>query len=410
MGRFSSFIGGLKPARCQLMTLGGVAVPTELEPYHFLVTGSTGTGKTTLVDEALSTLIQRGDRCIVCDPDGHHLGCFWSEGDIILNPFDRRSPGWSIFNEVRREFDFDRLAGSVVPDGRGEDSQWHHYAQLLLANAMRALTLRGEGDTEALMRWSTTVPKSELAVLLQGTAVQGLFDTDAAKALASTRFILTSYLAAHKHMQPGHFSLLTWLESGRGNLYLSWREDMQRTLMPLISCWVDVLANAVLSLTPENGRRIWLILDELGALGRLNSLEAALARGRKHGLCVMAGLQSTAQLDRIYGRESAIALRSCFRNLVVLGIAKSDPDTADALSRALGERDVERAQRNRSVSPQGITRGETLQRANERIATASEIAALPDLTAYVALAGDRPITLVQLVPQARPIVINAMEE
>jgi type IV secretory pathway TraG/TraD family ATPase VirD4 len=296
MGLFSSFIGEPNPARRQLMTLGGVAVPNELETYHFLLAGSTGTGKTTLVDEALSTLIQRGDRCIVCDPNGHHLSRFWNAGDMILNPFDRRSPGWSLFNEVRREFDYDRLAGSVVPDGRGEDSQWHHYAQLLLANAMRALTLRGESDTEALMRWTTTVPKSDLAVLLQGTAVQGLFDTDAAKALASTRFILTSYLAAHKYMQPGHLSLLTWLESGRGNLYLSWREDMQRTLMPLISCWVDVLANAVLSLPPQNGRRIWLILDELGALGRLNSLEAALARGRKHGLCVMAGLQSTAQL------------------------------------------------------------------------------------------------------------------
>ena len=74
------------------VTLGGVAIVPHLEPYHFLLAGSTGTGKTTLIDEALSTLIPRGDRCVICDPNGHHLSRFWRDGDTVLNPFDRRSP------------------------------------------------------------------------------------------------------------------------------------------------------------------------------------------------------------------------------------------------------------------------------------------------------------------------------
>lgn len=186
------------------------------------------------------------------------------------------------------------------------------------------MTLKGETTTSALMHWCTTASKSDLSKLLEGTPAQGLFDADAAKALASTRFILTSFLAAHKYMKPGDFSLPRWLEEGSGNLYLTWREDMQSALMPLVGCWVDVLANAVLSLPADSTRHVWLVLDELGGLGRLNSLEASLTRGRKHGLCVIAGLQSTAQLDLAYGREGAVVLRSCFRNLVVLGIAKSD--------------------------------------------------------------------------------------
>jgi hypothetical protein len=394
----------------RLMTLGGVGIPSYLEPYHFLLAGSPGTGKTTLVDEALFTVIGRGDRCVICDPNGHHLSQFWREGDTVMNPFDRRSPGWSIFNEVRRDFDYDRLAQSVVPPGFGMDAQWHHYAQVLLAEIMRALMLRGECSTAALMRWATTAPKTELAELLEGTPAQGLFDTDAAKALASTRFILTSFLVAHKYMQAGDFSLRQWLESGEGNLYLTWREDMQSSLMPLISCWVDVIANAVLSLPPDSVRRVWLVLDELGGLGRLSSLEASLTRGRKHGLCVIAGLQSTAQLDRLYGREGAVVLRSCFRNLVVLGISKSDPDTAEMLSRALGEREIERMQKSRSDGPQGITHGVSVQHATERVAMASEIAELPDLTAYLALAGAQPTILVRLTPQALPVVALGVEE
>jgi ABC-type cobalamin/Fe3+-siderophores transport system ATPase subunit len=410
MRLLNSILGRSDATQRDKVTLGGVGIPHRLEPYHFLLAGSTGTGKTTLLDEALSTIIPRGDRVIVCDPNGHHLSHFYKKGDVVLNPFDRRSQGWSIFNDVRADYDYDRLAKSVIPMGSGGDAQWHHYSQVLLSESLRALMLRGENTTESLMRWATTVKKEELAKLLEGTPAQGLFDSDAAKALASTRFILTSYLSAHKYVKNGDFSLRGWLESEQSNLFITWREDMQSALVPLISTWVDILANAVLSLSPNEERRIWLVLDELGGLGKISSLESALTRGRKHGLCVVAGLQSTAQLDRIYGKDGAIVLRSCFRNLVVLGIAKADPDTAETLSRSLGEREVERDQKSRSESPQGITKGVTTLQKMERIALASDINQLPDLTAYVALAANNPAILVKFDPVELPIIANGLEE
>lgn len=404
-----NFLGG-SPTQRDAITLGGVPLPKEAENLHTLLAGSTGTGKTTLVDEVLSTAIPRGDRIIICDPNAHHLSRFAKNGDTVLNPFDRRSPGWSIFNEVRKDFDYDRLSHSLVPDGHGNDKQWHHYAQVLCAETMRALMLRGEGSTERLMHWLTIANSEELAKLLSGTPAQGLFDRDASKALASTRFILTTQLNPHKYLKPGEFSLRTWLDSGCGNLFITWREDMQASLMPLISTWTDIVSNAVLSLEADRKRRIWLVLDELGALGRLNSLESALTRGRKHGLCVIAGLQSTAQLDRTYGRESAIVLRSCFRNLVVFAVAKSDPDTAEMLSRSLGEREVDRQQHSRSEGPNGITKGVSLQRVSERIAIASQITELPNLSAFLALSGDAPTRRIQVTPRNLPQVTNFMEE
>lgn len=403
------FLSG-SPTQRDAITLGGIPLPAESENLHTLLAGSTGTGKTTLVDEILSIAIPRGDRVIVCDPNGHHLSRFFKNGDTVLNPFDLRSPGWSIFNEVRKDFDYDRLAHSLVPDGLGSDKQWHHYAQVLCAETTRALMLRGDGSTEKMMHWLTIAKADELATLLAGTPAQGLFDKDASKALASTRFILTTQLNPHKYLKPGEFSLRTYLESGRGNLFITWREDMQTALMPLISTWTDIVANAALSLPANAERRIWLVLDELGALGRLNSLESILTRGRKHNICVVSGIQSTAQLDRIYGRESAIVLRSCFRNLVVFAVAKSDPDTAEMLSRSLGEREVDRQQHSRSEGPNGITKGVSLQRVSERIAIASQITELPNLSAFVALAGDAPTRRIQVTPRNLPQVTKYMEE
>lgn len=408
-GLLKKFLSG-HTARRESVTLGGVPLPPDLEPLHGLLAGSTGTGKTTLIDEILCAAIPRGDRAIICDPNGHNLSNFWQASDTILNPFDRRAPGWSIFNEVRKDFDYDRLSRSVVPDGHDGDRPWHHYAQVLCSESMRALMLRGDGNTEQLMHWLTVAKSEELSNLLTGTPAAGLFDKDAAKALASTRFILTTQLNPHKYLKPGVFSLRSWLESEQGNLFITWREDMQSSLMPLVSTWIDIVCNAVLSLPADRNRRIWLVLDELGALGRLNSLESALTRGRKHGLCVVAGLQSTAQLDRIYGRESAIVLRSCFRNLIVFAIAKADPDTAEFLSRALGEREIDREVHSRSQAPNGITNGVTMQRASERIVIPSEITELPNLTGYLALAGDTPTRRIRVEPRNLPLVTSPMEE
>ena len=110
----------------------------------------------------------------------------------------------------------------------------------------------------------------------------------------------------------------------------------------------------------------------------------------------MAGLQSTAQLERIYGREEAQTLRSCFRSLVVLGGAKTDPGTCDDLSQSLGEHEVERESFSRTNGLRGETTSSQIQRARERVVLPSEIASLPDLTGYLAFAGDHPIAKVKL--------------
>ncbi len=410
MGLLKKLLLGGPATEREPITLAGAPLPSQNETLHTLLAGSTGAGKTTIMSEALDAIVRRDDRAIVVDPGGHHLSLFGKPGDVVLNPFDSRSPGWCVFNEIRKDFDYFRLAKSLIPDGHGPDASWHFYAQILASEGMRVLMRRGENTTAALLEHLTIAPGEELAKLLIGTPVQGLFDKDSGRALASTRFILTTFLNPHQYLRPGDFSLRDWLSNQTGNLYITWREDMQSALLPLIASWVDLLCNAVLSLPAALDRRLWLLLDELGALGRLNSLESALTRGRKHGLCVLAGLQSTAQLDRSYGRESAIVIRSCFRNLVVLSLARSDPDTAEILSKALGDREVERVQRSTQSGTQGISHGSNLQRTTERLVLPSELMQLPDLTAYVALAGDVPVRLVKFAPVQRTIVQNPFEE
>lgn len=384
--------------------IAGVPMPLACEPNHVLIAGSTNTGKSTAIDELLRQSLARGDRAIVIDPNGHALSRFGREGDTVLNPFDKRSPGWSIFNELRKPYDVERFARSVIPDTDDSSAQqWHGYARQLFAETARALTQCGEMSTERLLYWLTRATADELKALLAGSAASGLFEPRAEKALASTRFILSYHVGGFQHLQPGEFSLRTWLESGNGNLYITWREDMLATLRPLVSAWTDILIAAILTLPDEQPRPLWLVLDELASLERLSSLEAGLTKGRKHGLRVVAGLQSVSQLDALYGTHNSKTLRSCFRSLLALGCSNADPHTAEEISNGLGQCEVERTQTTYSDGKDGRTSSTSWQRMTQPAVLAAELMSLPPLHGFLKIAGDFPIGEIRLKPQDLPL-------
>jgi hypothetical protein len=336
---------------------------------------------------------------IIADPDGDMLAKFWREGDIILNPYDARTEKWSFFNEIRNDYDFKRYALSLVPRGQTKEAEeWASYARLLLRETARKLQHTGNPSMQKLFWWTTIAEPGELKKFLTGTDAESLF-VGATRALASARFVLSDKLPEHVNMPSGNFSLRSWLEDPKGkNLYITWREDMAESLKPLISAWVDVLCTSILSLSDNEDRRLWLILDELASLEKLASLKSGLTKGRKKGLRVVAGLQSTAQLEDIYQQQEAQTLRACFRSLVVLGGAKTDPKTCEDMSKSLGEHEVERDRQSKSSNNKnsGTSTNIMLDRAREPVVMASQIASLPELTGYVAFAGNRPIAKIKL--------------
>ena len=394
------------------ISITGIPMPTKTEALHVLVNGATGTGKSVLLREMVASALARGDRMVIVDPNGDMFSKFGTKKDCILNPYDSRTQGWSFFNEIQNEYDYHRYALSIVPRGKTDDAEeWASYGRLLLRETARKLALIGQPSVHALFHWTTIEEPEKLRAFLQGTLAESLFagSSEASRALSSARFVLSDKLAEHLSMPAGEFSIRQWLtQEDAGNLYITWREDMSVALKPLISAWVDVLCTSVLSLPEDDNRRIWLVIDELATLEKLASLEAALTKGRKHGLRVVAGLQSTSQVDDIYGLKTAQTLRSCFRTLVVLGGSRTDPKTNEDMSLCLGEHEVERVLFTRNQGERTNTT-RSIQTVRERVVTPTELAHLPELTAFVALAGNYPITRVPLKIQQYPRVLAAFE-
>src|SRR5262249_6259776 len=99
--------------------LGASVIPAAKECEHFLITGSPGAGKSTLIRQMLTQVRDRGQSAIVLDVDSEFIQEFYDErrGDIVLNPMDSRCPFWTPWRELRSDslpMDAEPIAASLT--------------------------------------------------------------------------------------------------------------------------------------------------------------------------------------------------------------------------------------------------------------------------------------------------------
>ncbi|QIE30381.1 type IV secretion system DNA-binding domain-containing protein [Caballeronia sp. SBC2] len=376
------------------ITIAGVPMPVKAERTHVSLGGSTGVGKSTILKEMMVGCLERQDRMVILDPDGEFLSTFYKTGDKILNPYDSRTEGWSFFNEIREDYDFERYARSIVQQSDSADSEeWNDYGRLLFSEVARKVynTSRNPSMRE-VFSWTNGRTMEELEAFVEGTNAQALF-TGNARASGSARFVLSNKIPPHLKMPEGSFSLRDWLaDPNGGNLFITWDENMRAALRSLISCWVDSVFSSVLGMKADDKRRVWTYLDELESLAKLPTLGDALTKGRKKGLCVVSGYQTYSQLVKVYGEQMAETMLANHRTVVAMGIGRMGEVTAEKMSRALGQHEVmrKRSGSSRRFGQMG-TSSENEEIRPERVVMPSELMRLPDLQGYLAFPGDLPI-------------------
>lgn len=381
--------------------IGPMPMPLHLENRNTLICASIGAGKSVALESMISSAVKRRDKMAVIDPNGTFYSKFSFPGDTILNPFDRRSSGWTLFNEIKGVHDFDRMAKSVIPPQIDpSDEQWCAYARDVLADTMRKLVETNNPDQDTLVNLLVREDGEVIRAFLANTDSQGYFRENAEKAIASIQFMMNKYVRPLRFMTKGDFSLHKWVhDPNAGNLFITWREDMRAAQRPLVATWIDTICATILSISDDAqhlSRRLWLFLDELESLGKLESFVPAATKGRKHGLRMAASIQDWAQLDETYGKDAAKTLLGCFRNYLIFGA--SNALNADKASEILGKQHVERIQMttNAGGSGGGGRSRHVVASPPEPVVLDSEISNLKDLEGYVMFAEDFPIAKIKL--------------
>lgn len=383
-----------KPANFEL---AGVPIPEETETTHFAFCGGTKSGKSEAIKLVFDAVQSRKQRAFVADPGGGFLEKFYREGDHILNPFDTRSAHWSPFAEMRGEWDADLLAKSIIPDGRGTDSVWDGYAQEILSAVLLRLWQGGKGTNREMVRLLTSAPTAELKELVSGLPAQRMFDDGNEKFRASVLAIISANIKPFSRLNPDAgadgFSIKKWVEDESGSwIFLTFRGDLLASLRPLIAAQIDLVASSVLSLPENHERRVWLILDEFPALGRIQSIEPFLSMARKSGGCALLGVQAFSQLRDTYGKDkSQTLLSNCCTCLV---FRQSDNASARDMSFYLGEREVLRQTQSGSMGGDGA--GNWSERIDKtHLVLDSDLQRLNPGEGFLSLLGNYPIAKVK---------------
>jgi len=337
--------------------LGGVPITENAMTRHFLVAGTTGSGKSVLFQNFLDAE-ERTARGFVIDNGYGLLQRYYSSrrGDAILNPLDQRCEDWSPFAELEGPEDATMIACSLIPErGEGPGSEWVSYAQALCSCLLRRLGETGMATNREFYRLATSASVEELQPILAGTEAASMLDKGADKMFGGARGIMNVQLRGFDQLDPdagkGGFSIRKLVRDGRGWLFLPYLDSQRKYLKNLIAAWADMAILAAME--RESKDRKFFVLDEFDSLGRIGSVrDDLLSKGRKYGAVALIGVQTLSQIRDRYGRDGAGAiLGNCS---TWCAFKTPDVEMGEEISRRIGEQEIERKVESSSA---GKTRG-----------------------------------------------------
>jgi len=377
------------------LAIGKVPVPEAYEPEHILLCGAPGTGKTNLIVGMLEGIRKSGRRAIVYDTAGTFVEKFYRQGtDVLLNPLDQRTARWSPWVDVPRDYHYDQIAESTIPDKHG-DPFWAKAARGTLVAVMRKLARQQHTYVSVLLDRLLRSKLKDLAAFVTGTDAAAFISTEGERTSAGIQAELASVMRSFGYLDDTEdgFSIRDWVEKGAEGswLFITVKADQLPSLRPLITVWLDIAISAIMSLTPDRDRRLYCVIDELPTLQKLPSLSDFLARARKYGGCGILGFQSYPQLEATYGIQDAAAITGYCSTWVAL--RANDTATAKHVSENLGQVEQVEANEGMSYGVNDMRDGVNLSRmqVTRPLVMPTEVTNLPNLVGFLRFGRNLPV-------------------
>ena len=367
---------GIKTDGMQAM----IRIPERAEAQHMQIIGDTGAGKTTIMLQILRQIKHRGDSAIIYDPAREFVQRFYDpkNGDVILNPLDKRCPYWGPAEELRRRSEAKALAVSLFQPPQDKKGEFFiESPQKIFAFLM------GYGPTaEELVKWMSD--PEEIDRRVKGTEHAHLIDPRAhqqrAGVLGSLGLVADSLrLLPKKGEGRGEWSATEWAETRQGWIFITSLPAEREALRPLQSLWIDLLVLRLLNEPKEGQKRAWFVIDELASLQKLPQLHTAITENRKSKNPVILGFQGKAQLEYLYGHLAEVMLS---QPATSIWLKTKEPTAGEWVSKFIGKVEVERL-RETHFDGSRAGRNFSLDRQIEPLVMESEISGLADLHAYM---------------------------
>lgn len=382
-------------------------MPKYSEKQGILFHGTTGAGKTQGMMMLLEQIRAAGEPAIIYDKECTIKPYFFDEKiDVELNPISQMCANWKMWKECANPLEFGSFSTYLIPKSvQGSDPFWVDSARTIFTSMAWKIRDYPEKDPVFLLQLLLTTSLEEIRGILKGTESENLVSKEIEKTAISIKSVLATYTKALRFLEgldksgKEDFSIKEWVENttnpkkyNKGWLFITSRSKYHKEIKPLISLWLGLAMQAVQSLQANRKGRIWLVMDELASLHRLETISDTLADIRKFGGCVAIGIQSIAQLDFIYGTHESGAIADLLNTSIYYRSPKTK--VAKWVSDELDEQIINEMKESQSYGPDSVRDGNTVgsQRTKRKTVETSEIKTLQDMECFVSLVGAHPIT------------------
>lgn len=392
-------------------SLGDIPFPHRLEQSHAMLIGTTGSGKTTELRSLVAQMRERQDSAVIFDLTGGYVESFYDPvRDTILNPMDERCPAWSIFNDCSSYSEFTSAAAALIPsDGGSSEPFWALAARTLFIEMCMRLIERGQATNLALSENLMTADLARVHRYLSNTIADPLTAPEAARMAESIRAVFNTNAQVLRFLpEEGEpFSIRRWItgEKKPGAILFITSHYLDLPMnKALLTLWMDLAINNLMSMPRTRLLRTWFMFDELGALHRIPAIENGLQTARAFGGAMILGLHSFEKLVEVYGEHGAKNLASLARSKLIL--ATSDLDTAEQCAGYIGNREVRQMDEAYSYGYNNTRDASTLtpRKQTEPLVIADDITNLPSLHAFVKFPDGFPAARLVLQYRDYPLV------
>ena len=394
------------------LKIGDLHIVKNSEIQNFGVHGTVGTGKSTIINSFLEQVRASNQRATIYDKGNNFIKLFYREGkDVILNPMDARCPRWDLWLECLDKADFESFALPLVPDSKG-DPFWNMAARRLFVST--AEKMRGDDDRsiKKLLDQLLSYSLDDLKKYVENTDASSLVEGSVEKTAATIRVVLGVYVNSLRYCEhldnaDGEpFAIREWVHKADEDAWIFISSDgrVQAALKPLITTWLNLLMQSVLSLSTSRTRRIWTVLDELASLDKLPKLQDYMQEARKFGGVTFISIQNFPQIEDVYGPKSASAIWDLCNTVVYFRSPSSK--VAEWVQKEIGEIHRNKFQDQYSYGVETIRDGVNFSKNENRdkIVSYSDVQKLDDLECYVSLKGNYPVTKLKIEYKDFPVL------
>lgn len=354
----------------------GLAYPSDLWTRHVLFVAGTGAGKSTALKPLIEKVIKADEQALIFDPKSEFTMGF--ARPEIMAPWDARSLAWDLARDMRNALDMRRFAASVIRDSH--DPMWSNASRQLLVGLMIFLKrTRGTDWGWQELADLVSLPQPQLLAIMKRCHPEAIRAVEKASVTSAGILInLSAFcspifdLAEAWGDAPAErrVSFFEWTLGRTNHRQIIMQghgayAELTKAYVEGIVGIVSAMVNSV-EMVDDPKRKIWFIADELPQMGKI-PIRPLFEVGRSRGVRCVVACQDFAQLEEIYGAPMVKAVVSMSGTLLVGQMMQGD--TAEALCKAFGSREVERANVSTATNGAGAQSGSrSLSFAREEVA------------------------------------------